>query len=261
MKRRYLLSAVLLLSTIIYSCDKTDIQTIDDPVKATGIKFFNFSINSPVVNYYANDIKVSSIVSTTGVESGTTGLSYSTAFPANNAYATIDPGTYDFKATRPSTAAADKGLVINKFTANVMDGKRYSLYMCGFYNATAKTTDAFMLEDILPPLDTGFAYVRFVHTSPNANPVNFFMKLKTGVLDEIPVAQNVAYKTGSTFVKVPSGVYDLIIRYPNTTTDVYRRVDVSAVKAFVYTFTLRGDITVGGTTATNRTFIDNTPNR
>jgi hypothetical protein len=262
MKRKYLLSAVLLLSTIIYSCDKTDIQTIDAPVKATGIKFFNFAVSSPVVNYFANDIKVSSAVSTTGAESGTTGLTYGTVYPANNAYATIDPGLYDFKATRPSTAAAaDRNVVLNKLTANVAEGKSYSLYMCGFYNSTAKTTDAFLMEDVLPPIDTGFAYVRFVHVSPNANPIDFYMRLKEAPGTEISVAKNIAFKSGSAFVKVPQGVYSLIVRYVNTAGDVVIRDDVSALKSNVYTFSLRGDITIGGTTDAKRRFIDNTPNR
>lgn len=261
MKRRYLLSAVLLLSTIILSCDKTDIQTIDSPVKESGIKFYNFSVNSPAVNYFANDIKVTSAVSTTGAESGTTGLTYGTVYPANGAYATLDRGTYDFKATRPSTAATDKNLVINKLTANVVEGKNYSLYMCGFYNATAKTTDAFILEDVLPPIDTGFVYVRFLHVSPNANPVDFIMKRKNGPVGELSIVKNIAFKSGSAFVKIPQGVYDLIIRYPNTSVDVYNRADFSVLKSNVYTFNLRGDITVGGTTATNRTFVDAVNNR
>lgn len=261
MKRRYLLSAVLLLSAIIYSCDKNDVGRIDSPVKETGIKFYNFSVNSPAVNYFANDMKVTSAVSTTGAESGTTGLTYGVVYPANSSYATLDRGTYDFKATRPSTAATDKNLVINKLTANVVEGKNYSLYMCGFYNTTAKTSDAFMLEDVLPAIDTGFVYVRFVHVSPNANPVDFFMKRKNGPITELSIARNVAFKSGTAFVKIPQGVYDLIIRYPNTTVDVYNRPDVSVLKSNVLTFSLRGDITIGGTTATNRTFIDGSPNR
>lgn len=235
-------------------------KSIDGPVTGAGVKFFNFSMNSPVINYYANDIKVTAALSTTGAESGTTGLSYAAVYPAINSYAMISPGIYDLKATRPSTATADPNLVINKWNAKLEEGKNYSLYLCGFYNTAAKSSDAFLLEDVLPPIDTAATYVRFVHASPNANPVNFFMKNKT-TGQEVSIASSVAYKTGSVFVKMPQGVYNLIIRYPSTTTDLYTREDVSVNKSNTYTFTLRGDITIGGTTATNRTFIDNTPNR
>ncbi|SHG97383.1 DUF4397 domain-containing protein [Pedobacter caeni] len=260
MKRNFLLSAVLLLSIFIYSCDKTDIQTIDGPAKGTSVKFFNFAVNSPVVNYYANDTKVTAAVSTTGAESGTTGLGYAAVYPATNAYAILPGGSYDLKATRPSTAAADPKLVINKLTANLEEGKNYSLYMCGFYNTTAKSSDAFILEDILPPIDSSAAYVRFVHTSPNANPVDMIMQDRTSKA-EIVIGTNRSYKSATTFVKVPQAVYDLILRYPGSPTNVYSRTEVSVTKSNTYTFTLRGDINVGGTTATNRTFIDSTPNR
>lgn len=260
MKRDFLLSAVLLLSTILYSCDKTDIQTIDGPATGASVKFFNFSLNSPVVNYFANDIKVTAAVSTTGTESGTTGLAYAAVYPSTNAYAILAGGNYDLKATRPANATADPGLIINKLTANLTEGKNYSLYMCGFYDKTAKSSDAFIMEDVLPPVDTSAAYVRLVNVSPNANPVNLIIKNRSNNA-ELTVATSVAYKSGAAFVKVPQGVYDLMLRYPNTTTDIYTRTEVSVIKSNVYTFTLRGDITVGGTSATNRTFIDNTPNR
>ncbi|RQO67728.1 hypothetical protein DBR43_24760 [Pedobacter sp. KBW06] len=260
MKSKLLISAVLLLSTIIYSCDKTDIQTIDGPANGASVKFFNFAVNGPVVNYYANDIKVTSAVSTTGAESGTTGLAYAAVYPATNAYAILPGGTYDLKATRPSNAAADPKLVINKFSTTLAEGKNYSLYLCGFYNTVAKTSDAFMLEDILPAIDSSAAYVRLVHTSPNANPVNLIIQDRTSKA-ELTIATNLPYKSGGTFVKIPQGVYDLLLRYPNSNTNIYTRTEVSFTKSNTYTLTLRGDITVGGTTAANRTFIDNTANR
>lgn len=260
MKRKLLLSAVLLLSAIIYSCDKTDIQTIDGPANGASVKFFNFAINSPVINYYANDIKVTSAVSTTGSESGTTGLAYAAVYPATNAYAILPGGVYDLKATRPSNAAADPKLVINKLNTSLVEGKNYSLYLCGFYNTATKTSDAFMLEDVLPAIDSSAAYVRLVHASPNANPVNLILQNRTSKA-ELTIATDLPYKSGGAFVKIPQGVYDLLLRYPGNNTNLYTRTEVSFTKSNTYTLTLRGDITIGGTTAAARTFIDNTANR
>lgn len=262
MKRKHIILAVLLLSTIIYSCKKNAVQEIAGPVSGAQVKFFNFALNGPSVNFYANDLKISAVTSATGAEFAT-GTNYSLVFPATNNYAVLAPGTYNFKSLIPSTATADANRVISTLNKSVEIGKYYSLYTCGLYNTTAKTTDAFILEDALPAIDTSTAYVRFVHVSYNANPFDFIMK-NTTTLVEIPVASNIAFKTGSAYVKVPSGVYDLILRYPNTTTNVVVRTGVGLVKANTYSFSLRGDITIpytAATTVVNRPFIDNTPNR
>lgn len=261
MKRKYILLAVLLLSTIIYSCKKNAVQVIATPVSGAQVKFFNFALNGPIVNFYANDAKVTAASSTTGAESGTTGVAFAAVYPSINSYAVVKPGTYAITARRPSTAATDANLVISSLNTTLEDGKNYSLYTSGLYNTTTKTTDVFIIEDKLPPIDTAAGYVRFVHTSYNANAFDFIVKnTTTGV--ETVIGTNVAYKSASNFVKVPMGIYDLILRYPNTTANVVVRTAVSVIRANTYSFTLRGDITLPYTgTATNRPFIDNTPNR
>ena len=52
------------------------------------------------------------------------------------------------------------------------DWKHYSLYQSGFYNTTAKTVDAFIVEHAIPPdIDYSVALVRFVNTIVYANPM------------------------------------------------------------------------------------------
>jgi hypothetical protein len=263
MKRKHIILAVLLLSTLIYACEKNAVQEIAVPItNSASIKYFNFSLNSGVVNFYANDTKISASSSTSGAESATTGTAYAAVFPTTNAYSIIAPGTYDFKAKRPSTATTDADLAIATLNKKVESGKNYSIYLSGLYNATTKTSDVFVVDDALPAIDTSTAYVRLVHASYNANPFDLVMKNNlTGV--ETTVATNVAYKNASTFVKIPMGVYDLQLRYTTApTVNVVVRTAVSVIKSNTYTFTLRGDITLPYTgTATNRPFIDNTPNR
>ena len=259
MKRKYIILAVLLLSTIIYSCEKNAIQVIAKPVSGAQVKFFNFAISAPSVNFYANTTKVSATSSTTGLES-TSGTAYAAVFPTTNAYAVITPGVYDITARIPSTATADANLAIATINKQLADGKNYSLYTSGLYNTTTKTADVFIVDDNLPAIDTSGAYVRFVHASYNANPLNLVMKNTTTNV-ETEVATAVAYKSASNFVKLSSGVYDLILRYPGSATNVVVRTGVNLIKSNTYTFSLRGDITVTSTTATNRPFIDNTPNR
>lgn len=262
MKRNYILIAVLLLSTIIYSCKKNAVQDISSPISGAQVKFFNFGLNSPVVNFYANNTKVSAASSTTGAESATTGVAYAAVYPATNAYAIITPGTYDLKAKRPSTSTVDPDQVIASISSTLADGKNYSLYTSGLYNTTTKTTDVFVVEDALPAIDSSAAYVRFVHACYNANAFTFIMKNTTTGIETV-VAPSVSYKSASAFFRIPMGVYDLILRYPSApTTNVVVRTAVSVIKSNTYSFSLRGDITLPYTgSATNRPFIDNTPNR
>ncbi len=59
----------------------------------------------------------------------------------------------------------------------IADGKYYSFYMSGFYNATAKTVDAFVVEDlVVAPTDYSVATVRFVNAIGNANPLSLYAK-------------------------------------------------------------------------------------
>lgn len=165
MKKIYFLVAIL-LTTIIYSCKKNGVQIIDAPLASGAqVKFFNFGMNSPSINFYANDAKVTATLSATGAES-TTGVTYGNVFPALN-YILLPAGSVNIKGQIPSTATTDANLSTVNLTANLELNKFYSLYTCGFYNTTAKTSDAFIIEDKLPAVDTSTSYTRFVNTIPN----------------------------------------------------------------------------------------------
>jgi hypothetical protein len=71
----------------------------------------------------------------------------------------------------------------------------------------------------------------------------------------------VAYKSGGTYSPLPSGIYDLFARYPDSTADKVVRTGVTLAGGRIYTVGARGDITITSTTATNRPFLDNTTNR
>ncbi|RYY19308.1 MAG: hypothetical protein EOP41_09915, partial [Sphingobacteriaceae bacterium] len=103
MKKIYILTAILLFSLLQYSCKKNGVQVIDVPVQTGAqIKFFNFGMNSPSINFYANDIKVSATLSTTSTES-TTGTTYGNTFPSGSIYTLLPAGNYTLKGQLPST--------------------------------------------------------------------------------------------------------------------------------------------------------------
>ena len=249
--------AAALLAVSLTGCDKDAVQPLTGPVAGSYIKFFNFGVNAPSVNFYANDVKVTAIQSTTGTES-TLGVAYG-AVGLGGFYSAVDPGQYAL--TGRISAATDKDLTISTVNTTLEAGKKYSFYMSGFYNTTAKTVEGFVVEDAFPEeIDWTKARVRFVNTISNSSPMTLYVK-NTATSAEVAAGAVVAYKAGGTFAVVDPGVYDLSARLAGQTTNTIARTAVSFSAGRVYTITARGDITVTSTTATNRPFLDNTTNR
>lgn len=256
--KKYASIAALLCAGLLSSCGKDAVQElINAPLAASRIKFFNFGVNAPGVNFYANDTKMTAITSGSGTES-TTGIIYG-GVGAGGAYSAIAPGQYTL--TGKIAAATNKDLPISTVTTTIADGKYYSFFMSGFYDATAKTVDGFVVEDpVVAPTDFTIATVRFVNAISNANPMTLYAK-DTTTGKEFALGAEVAYKSAGAFAALPAGFYDLRTRYTGSSTNAITRTGVSFLGGRVYTITARGDITVTSTTATNRPILDNTANR
>ena len=249
--------AILLGAVALASCDKNAVQDITGSLPGARIKFFNFGVNAPQVNFYANATKMTAITSATGVES-TVGVGYGSV-GAGGFYSALTPGQYTFSGK--IAAAVDKDVVVSTVPSTLADGKSYSFYMSGFYDATAKTVEGFVVEDpYVSALDFTVAYVRFVNAISNSSPMTMYAR-NTTTLAEVAVGAAVAYKSAGTFMAVPNGVYDLSTRLAGVTTNAIARTAVSLSAGKVYTISARGDMTVVSTTATNRPFLDNTANR
>jgi hypothetical protein len=260
MNRTRALAALLCVATLaaLSACDENTFREITGPEAGARVKFFNFGVNAPGVNYYANDVKMTAISSTLGTESPL-GVAYG-GVGAGGLYSSIAPGTYTF--TGKIAAAVDKDLVIATQAGVIENGKAYSYYMSGFYNPTTKVSDAFLVEDTFAPtIDFTVAYVRFVHAISNANPMQLIATSTTTATLVDTIGGVIAYKGAGAFEAVVPGVYNLATRYAAATTNAIARTGVSFVAGRVYTVGARGDITVVSTTATNRPFLDNTANR
>ncbi|SMD04843.1 DUF4397 domain-containing protein [Pedobacter nyackensis] len=246
MKKNYIiiLSVVALLFS---SCEKNAVQVIDSLPNGPFVRGYNFAVNGPSVNFYVNDTKISATNSTTGIEA-TTGVAYAGIFPANNNYLSLsNTGSVVFKTIIPSKASANPGVVIATVPATIEAGKYYSLFTSGVYDATAKTTSGFILEDALPAPDTSVAYVRFVNTVPNATNGFDLKAVNTTILNQVVIAPVIAYKAASGFTKVPNGVYNLTSVSANVPANyTITRNTVSFSKGFVYTIASRGSVTVAG---------------
>lgn len=257
--KRYLSLAGLVCAAAVTACnyDKNAVQEITGPLPASAVKFFNFGIGAPGVNFYANDTKLTAILTATGAES-TTGVGVGGA-GNGGFYSALAGGTYTF--TGKIAAATDKDLAISPLQAQIADGKYYSYYISGFYNTTSKSAESFIIEDQLPAVDQSKAYVRFVNASPNSSPMVLNAK-STVDGSTTAIGSTVAYKTGGAFVAIPGANYDLATRVAGGATDIITRTAVAFTAGRVYTITARGDITLPSSgTATNRAQLDNTANR
>jgi hypothetical protein len=261
--------ALVVCAAAIAACDKNGVQNITAPATGASVKFFNFGVGAPGVNFYANTQKLSAISTTacqppndttavcksTGSES-TTGVAYAAA-GSGGFYNAIAPGATTL--TGKIAAATDKDLAISPVTATLENGKYYSYFISGIYDAAAKKVDAFVVEDPIPgTIDPTQAYVRFVNAVSNSQPMTLFAK-STVTGNESAVGSTVAYKAAGTFTAIPGGVYDLNTRNAGSSTNVVTRTAVSFNAGRVYTVTARGDQVT--TVTANRPALDNTANR
>jgi hypothetical protein len=256
--------AAFLCAALLTACnwyEKNAVQEISGPVPAGAqIKFFNFGVGAPAVNFYANDRKMTAIASGTGEES-TLGVGYG-GVGAGGLYTAIAAGQYTLAGK--IAAATDKDLAISTASATLEDGKFYSFYMSGIYNTTTKTVQSFVLEDPFPSeFDYSVAYVRFVNAISNAaHPMILYAKGADSV--EVAVGPAVVYQGAGAFTALAPGVYNLFARYVDSTANKITRPAVSFSAGRTYTIGARGNITVAPTTtcpATSTTCLDNTANR
>lgn len=266
--------ALAALACLAAACGDKGPQSITEAAPGAYVKFFNFGVNVPNVNFYANDAKITAVSSTSctplpappadstcrsrGAES-TSGTAPGGA-AAGGFYVGVASGAYTF--TGRITAATDNGVAVATVPLTVADGKSYSLYLSGVYNTATKQVEAFVVEDPIPAaVSSDTTYFRFVNAIPNAGPLVLYFKSQlSGV--EVQASAPTAYKAAGNFVAVPGGgLADLVVRNAGATAAAISRTGVSFAPGRVYTITARGDITVTSSTSANRPQIDQTANR
>src|SRR3954471_11514675 len=114
---RYTSIAALLFASLLAACGTKEVQSLTGTNPQGRVRFFNFGVNAPGVNFYANETKMTAIQSTTGSEA-TTGIAYG-GVGAGGAYSNIAPGQYAL--TGKIAAATDKDLAISSVTTTVED--------------------------------------------------------------------------------------------------------------------------------------------
>jgi hypothetical protein len=254
--------ALLFGAALVASCGEGGFQPVagPEPNAGTRIRFFNFAVSAPGVHFYAGDTKLAGAAEVgftqdphTGVATGGTESVTGTAFggvTSGGYYNSIAAGAYTFNARIATTT--DNGLKIANLATTIASGKKYSVFLSGLYDATAKSSDAFIVEDPYPETyDWNNVMVRFVNSSYNSSPMTLYAKNQT-TTTETAVGGDVAYKGAGAFVTLPPGTYDF--RAAVGATNPFTRTAVSLTAGKIYTITARGSATSGQ-------FLDNTANR
>lgn len=257
------LFAAVVAAVVVAACgEKNAAQNISAPTAGSAVKFFNFGVGAPAVNFYVNDKKVSAVSSascssavdgkttdstclTTGKET-TSGTGYGANASTAGVYYSVAPGSATLSGR--ITATTNNGAAISNTPATFENGKFYSYYLSGIYDANAKSVEGFVVEDPLPALGDTMVYVRFVNAISNSQPMTLYAKNAAGA--ETAIGAAVAYKAASPFVALAPGAYDLNTRVSGSSTNVITRTGVGFSSGRVYTITAFGDMnaTSGSTT-------------
>ena len=270
MKKKILLLPIYLVAFVLLfsSCEKNAVQDITTPYSGAQFKYYNFAINGPTVNFYANNIKTTATLTTGAVESAA-GVNFGGLVPLRG-YSLAPAGNVKFSSLTPSTMVVNNALgqgpniQTSTVTKDVVDGRFYSYYTSGIYDYTAKTSDAFIIEDVLPAPDTSIAYIRLVN--PGHNTTALSLELTQTITSTVPGVPpivtvttpitGVVYKTASQYIAVKQGSYALRLLDSPSGRSVSRAA-TSFLKGRLYTFTLRGNLITG----TPAPFLDFTENR
>jgi len=248
--------AALLSAGALTACQKYDIEDPTASLPGSSVLFFNFGVGTPPsgVNFYADTTRVTGVAVNKGVTYGGVAL--------GGLYSGLAPGTYTLSGRIADTTY--NNFSVASVSTAIANGKSYSFYLSGIYNATDTMVNAFVVEDPIPTtlVDT-MAYVRFVNAIGNANAdsLRLYVRLNgdTVTADWMPVDSVVTYKSAGPFTALPAERYDLGARLPDSTTNTFTRSGVAFAGRHVYTVTARGDMTVAsGSTAP---YLDNTENR
>lgn len=258
-KHRHI-AALVLSAAAIAACGDNGQTDITAPAPAAKIMFFNEGLGAPGVNYYANGTKLTAVLSSSGAVSPV-GTTYGQV-AAGGYYTGIAPGQYTLTAQLSDTTASTT--VISSVTQTVGDGKWYSFYQSGPYDATAKKVDAWVVEDPIPStIDYTVANVRLVNAIYNANPGTLTIVSNDTSIHPTPapivIGTAVAYKTAGAYVAVPPGTYNITVAGLGATGTTTSSISLAGGR--YYTVTARGDMTVTSSKSTNYPKLDLQPNR
>jgi Domain of unknown function (DUF4397) len=211
----------------------------------------------PVVDFFANGVKVSGIFSNTGT---VTAIGYGGVFPifSNGQYASVAPGDVAIKAAlyraAGSTALPTDVITDGKFSLEA--GNYYSAFLVDTMPLPAPANvNIAVVKDDVARAKTGFYKMRFAHMIPTTDTLEIVSKNSNTVL-----LSNITYKTVSNFIELPLNIKNdtIQLRKKGTTVVLTDQKPFFPATEKVYTFYCRGIYTAtAGTRARVLTFYTN----
>lgn len=247
-----------------------DQHTFPDIIRAPSsdhgqVRFYNFVINGPTVNFYANGVKSTAITSTTGQEAAN-GVGWGGTHP-NVGYVEIPAGSdVTIESITPKNMLIptnninnyEGGIVTSSLSIPKIEPlKQYSVYLSGYWDKVNKKSKSFYIKDEMPGVDTSKVFVRFVNSGvEEGGDLKFIVTNRDTLIGTYLIDDKIPYGSASKFVAVPYGTYNLKIY--TASGDSLIRNGVALNPDRVHTFALRGDIL---SKKAPLPFIDNVQNR
>lgn len=174
--------------------------------RSARVRVVHASPDAPAVDIYLNG------------KAAARNLAYTKATP----YLSVKPGTYRVQVT---PAGADPGRAVIDAKVMLDPGKTYTVAAIG----QLATIRPLVLQDDLTPPAAGKAHLRVVHASPDAPPVD------VAVTGGPVLIRNLSFGSGSAYLPVDAGTYNLEVRAAGTDNAVLKIPGFQAQQGAIYT--------------------------
>lgn len=270
MRKLFNILYLAVIAVVISSCGEKDIiinEYTREPGDEAQVRFYNFGINSPSVNFYADNVKITASQSLTG-EMASTGVSFGATYPSIG-YVEVPGGqNINLFSKTPTTLVIPTNNVnnykqdtevSNMVVPKLESKKQYSLFIAGYFDKNTHKAESFIISDELPPSDTSKVFIRFVNSGV-AEAGTLSVKISrmkgTEVLSEEIVDPALAFKSATEFKGFPYGTYKFTIIPSNATNRTWERT-ITLNRDRVHTIAIRGDLR----NTSPAPLLDNTQNR
>jgi len=252
--KKIIFGILAVITIVIVACEKKDTipdRTTLNPASSANIKGMHMSPDAPVFNIFVDTVKaLAALESNPDVE---TGLSFGTIVPSlSNAYSIVTGGSHTIAAKVPSTSSTLPGQTIISKSANLVQGKFYTIAVVD----SLSKLDALIIEDDLSVADTSKSYFRILNFMKGTADLEFqgsaggYNFNKNGIL----------FKSVSNFDTLKQGTYKIILRATGSSTRLDSIAAFAPVKGRKYTLYTRGVVGQTGGTNTKRPLLFATQN-
>lgn len=196
------------------------------------VKFFNASPDSPIINFYMDNIKMTGTYTVSGTE---TGIAYAAIYPSLG-YSQSSGTSSKILTKIAGSSTVNPGVVTSESTVNLAAGKYYSVFAVDQYDLVNKKQNLLVIEDKSPATDTSKVFLRLVNLQVKRAKVD--VSLNTGE----KLFSGVEYLKSTDFVSIPNPGKEstYILKDSTTGAIIPLTLKLNLSKGRAYTLVLRG---------------------